>query len=437
MDFSLFYFADSAGAAAGDRYRLLTEGATFADTHDFAAIWTPERHFHEFGGQYPNPAVTSAAIAATTQRVAIRAGSVVAPLHHPARIAEEWSVVDNLSGGRVGISFASGWHAVDFVLQPGNYARRRDILADTVQTVRALWRGEEARFVDGTGAEVAVRIYPPPVQQELPVWITSAGSIETVELAGKLGAGLLTHLLGQEIDDLARKITVYREAFTASGGTAPGGPQVALMLHTFLGSDRDQVREVVRGPFSAYLRSSIGLFARALGVGGLDVEKLPARDLQFLVDRAFNRYFETSGLFGTLDDGARLVEKLRTIGVDDVACLIDFGVPADQVLDGLTLLDELRRAQLSLFVRGQHRRQRTSRGEQQDGDDGRDRDGGTARGGDDGRCQHGQGQPEGDRGDGQPYGGAGDGAGERGDNGLAGEQAAELAPAPARGSQLG
>jgi natural product biosynthesis luciferase-like monooxygenase protein len=351
MDFSLFYFADSAGAAATDRYRLLTEGAKFADTHGFAAVWTPERHFHEFGGQYPNPAVTSAAIAAITRRVAIRAGSVVAPLHHPVRIAEEWSVVDNLSGGRVGVSFASGWHAVDFVLRPDNYANRREILAGTVETVRALWRGEKARFTDGTGTEVAVRIYPPPVQPDLPIWITSAGSAETFELAGQLGAGILTHLLGQDIDDLTKKISIYRESFTAQarGGTAAhehSEPRVALMVHTFLGHDRDQVRDIVREPFSAYLRSSIGLFARARGTGGLDVEKLSAKDLRFLVDRSFNRYFETSGLFGTLDDGVRFVEQLRAIGVDDVACLIDFGVPADQVLGGLTLLDELRRTQL-------------------------------------------------------------------------------------------
>ena len=46
-----------------DRYRLLLEGAKFADAHGFAAVWTPERHFHEFGGLYPNPALTSAAVA--------------------------------------------------------------------------------------------------------------------------------------------------------------------------------------------------------------------------------------------------------------------------------------------------------------------------------------------------------------------------------------
>ena len=86
MDFSLFFFADS-GAAGGDGYELLLETARFADTHGFAAVWTPERHFHPFGGLYPNPAVTGAAVAAVTDRVSIRAGSVVGPLHHPVRIA--------------------------------------------------------------------------------------------------------------------------------------------------------------------------------------------------------------------------------------------------------------------------------------------------------------------------------------------------------------
>jgi natural product biosynthesis luciferase-like monooxygenase protein len=124
LDFGLFYFADDVRTGT-DQYRLLLEGAKFADTHGFSAVWTPERHFHQFGGRYPNPAVTAAAIAAVTERIAIRAGSVVAPLHHPARIAEEWAVVDNLSGGRVGISFAPGWHLVDFALRPENYAGRR------------------------------------------------------------------------------------------------------------------------------------------------------------------------------------------------------------------------------------------------------------------------------------------------------------------------
>ena len=305
-------------------------------------MWTPERHFHDFGGLFPNPAVTGAALAALTERVSIRAGSVVAPLHHPVRIAEEWSLVDNLSGGRVGVSFASGWHAVDFALRPENYERRKEVVLETIETVRRLWRQESVSLPDGSGAETSIAIHPPPVQPELPIWLTSAGSVETFEAAGRLGAGVLTHLLGQDAEELAKKIAVYREAFTPQPGSSASA-QVVLMLHTYLGTDRGEVRETVREPFSAYLRSSIGLFARAAGGQRLDLDRMSPADLQFLIDRSFDRYFDTGGLFGTVEDGVRIVDGLRNLGVDEVACLVDFGVDPDRVLDSLQYLDELRR----------------------------------------------------------------------------------------------
>src|SRR5205814_8011277 len=52
MDFSLFYFASEANGPEEDKYKLLIEGAKYADQHGLAAVWTPERHFHSFGGLY-------------------------------------------------------------------------------------------------------------------------------------------------------------------------------------------------------------------------------------------------------------------------------------------------------------------------------------------------------------------------------------------------
>ena len=118
VDFSLFYFAAGGSDKQGDMYKLLLEGAKYADENGFAAVWSPERHFDEFGGIYPAPSVISAAIAAVTKNIDIRAGSCVVPLNNPVQMAEQWSVIDNLSGGRTGIAFASGWHADDFVLAP-------------------------------------------------------------------------------------------------------------------------------------------------------------------------------------------------------------------------------------------------------------------------------------------------------------------------------
>lgn len=344
MDLSLFYFANDANQGDEGRYEILLEGARFADRNDFAAIWTPERHFHPFGGLYPNPSVTGAAIAAVTERVRIRAGSVVAPLHHPARIAEEWSVVDNLSGGRVGISFASGWHASDFVLRPENYADRRRLMIDYADQVRRLWRGETISAPDGVGTVQEFGIFPSPVQPELPIWLTSGGSVGTFRAAGEMGAGLLTHLLGQDLDDLAGRIAEYRAAVVNRDG-ADGWPgHVVLMVHTFLGDDEEQVRDTVRPALSEYIRSSLGLIlgSQLDGKRKIDLAKLPSDELDFLVERSFNRYFDDGGLLGTVPKALRVARQLREIGVDEVACMIDFGLDSKTVLAGLEQLNDLR-----------------------------------------------------------------------------------------------
>lgn len=343
MQFSLFYFSSDERQSAQDKYRLLIDGATFADRHGFTAVWTPERHFHEFGGAYPNPSVTSAALAMVTDHVALRGGSVVLPLHSPLRVAEEWAVVDNLSQGRVGLAFASGWHADDFAFAPHHFADRKAVTRRAVETVRQLWRGEAVPVTGGAGNELLVRTLPRPVQPELPVWITTSGDPETFRMAGELGANLLTHLLGQSLDDLAVKLTLYRDALRVHHPERFPG-HVSLMLHTFVGRDLDTVRAIVRQPFITYLKASFGLIrnlARSLG-RDVDPAKLAPDDLDSLMALAFDRYFETSGLLGTPETCLQMVERLQALGVDEVACLIDFGVDYDSVMASLELLDQVR-----------------------------------------------------------------------------------------------
>ncbi len=344
MQFSLFYF-DSDEGGSRDKYRLLLEGAKFADTHGFCAVWTPERHFHQFGGLYPNPSVTGAAVAASTERTQIRAGSVVLPLQNPIRVAEEWAVVDNLSGGRVGVSFASGWHANDFVLASGKYRDRKSITFRDVDVVRRLWRGESVPVENGAGHVVDVRIYPRPVQSELPFWITAAADSETFRIAGELGANVLTHLLGATIESLAQKIAVYRKSWRDHGHERDVRQGcVTLMLHTFVGEDLDAVREKVRAPLMNYLRTASNL-ARATA-GSLDddrgLSRLSETEMNELHERTFDRYFQGSSLLGTPKKCLATIDRLKGIGVDEVACLIDFGVDFDSVMAGLETLNHVR-----------------------------------------------------------------------------------------------
>jgi natural product biosynthesis luciferase-like monooxygenase protein len=351
-DFSLFYFAADAEESAAQKYRLLIEGAKFADRHRFAAVWTPERHFHAFGGLYPNPAVTAAALATITEHIQIRAGSVVLPLHHPARVAEEWSVVDNLSGGRVAISFASGWQPNDFVLKPENYADSKAVLLRDLDIVRRLWRGEAVTF-PGPKGDVPVRILPRPIQAELPVWLTSAGNPETFAAAGTARAFVLTHLLGQSVAELRQKVDAYRQAWRRAGH--PGDGYVTLMLHTFVGASDAEVSATVRAPLVNYLRTAAGLMKQYASTfpafrrrvdDGADADaafaSLSADETEALLAFAADRYYQTSGLLGTPAKCLDMLADIRSAGIDEVACLVDFGVPSGTVLAHLADLDGLK-----------------------------------------------------------------------------------------------
>ena len=340
IDFSLFFFSSYNNKEA-EKYHLLLESVKYADEQGFQAVWTPERHFHEFGGLYPNPSVVSSALAMITKQVELRSGSVVSPLHDVVRIAEEWSVVDNLSKGRVALSFASGWNPNDFVLSKESYKDRHKVMYEQIEVVKKLWKGESIKRVNAFGQEVELRVFPSPIQKELRIWVTSAGSEETFKSAGATGANVLTHLMGQDIDELAKKIKAYREARIQNGYEENAG-KVTIMLHTYIGENINEVEKLVEKPFIEYLKSSIGLSKVIFEEAGLKEEDVAEDVKEMMLKSAFRRYYKTGSLIGTKSTCIKMIQKLKEIGVDEIACLIDFGVPERHVMEGLKNLKELK-----------------------------------------------------------------------------------------------
>ncbi|MGF1480504.1 MAG: MupA/Atu3671 family FMN-dependent luciferase-like monooxygenase [Cyanophyceae cyanobacterium] len=346
IQFGLMFFASGEQSLGADKYRLVLESAQYADRQGFSSIWIPERHFTQLGCLYPNPAVLHAALARETQRVRLQAGSVVLPLHDPIRVAEEWAMVDNLSGGRVGVSFASGWNPQDFVLAPDRYSNRHQDLLQAMQTVQSLWQGESISRTAGNAQPASVRIYPTPVQTSLPIWVTAASNPNTFIQAGESGANLLTHLFDQEVDALAQKLDLYRSA-RAACGFDPHGGEITVALHTFVGEALDVVREQVRQPYCSYLKSHIHLLQGLSYSRGFDiqVDALSKADLDSLAVRVFEKFFsDRRALLGTPESCLGLVEQLQQIGITELACLLDFGPDPDLILANLPHLDRLRRA---------------------------------------------------------------------------------------------
>ncbi|HEY0636375.1 MAG TPA: MupA/Atu3671 family FMN-dependent luciferase-like monooxygenase, partial [Pseudonocardiaceae bacterium] len=342
-DVSVYFFGDYPGEL-GEAYQAVLDAAVFADRNGFHAVWLPERHFHSFGGIFPNPSVLAAALATRTERVRLHAGSVVLPLHHPARVAEEWSVVDNLSRGRAGICVASGWHANDFVLRPENYGRHKDIMYRDLDVLRALWTGRSVTARSGSGADVEIALHPRPVQDLPPLYAAIVGNPESYRQAGARGLGVVTNLMTQDVDALARNLLGYREA-RAEAGLDPDTGRVVVLLHTFLLADADRARRTAFEPFCRYLRSSLSLFGGVTNSLGFDIdlERTPEDDVRFLLEQAYERYCESRALIGSPESVASTVAALLDAGAHELACFVDFGLHPDDLRAGLPGADALRR----------------------------------------------------------------------------------------------
>ena len=328
-------------------YDFVFDIARLADDLNFEAIWTPERHFHEFGGIFPNPALTSMGLAFCTKNIKIRAGSLISPLHNAIRIAEDWSVIDNVSQGRVGISFGSGWNVNDFVFFPERYSKRHEVMYEQIEEVRQLWSGKQIMKNNAFNQQISIKIFPTPLQKKLPIWITSSGNTETFKSAGSIGANVLTHMIGQNLEALANNINEYRES--RNNHNYEGKGIVSLMLHTYVSDSEETALLVAKEPFKNYLKSSINLVQlEAEGVcsisGGLKMpnEKIDDDLIAELLEITFDKYYLNASLIGDYNKCSKTIKKFYDIGVDEICCLIDFGVDNSLVKENLYKIIELK-----------------------------------------------------------------------------------------------
>ena len=350
MFFSLMFFPSNVAAVNSDVYGLLLQLARLADEANFTGIWTPERHFHPFGGFFPNPSITSAALAVSTKKIQIRAGSLISPLHNTIRIAEDWAMIDNLSKGRAALSFGPGWNINDFSLNPKNYVDRKKLMYEQITVIKKLWAGEKVDMPTPFDKIISLGIYPRPVQGQIPIWITSSGTDETFVEAGRRRCNILTHLIGQNLGQLKRRIELYREAMLAAGAKADEG-RVTLMVHTFLEETRDEALAKARAPLKSYLRTALdltSLAAKNQGIVNKDKTSIQSRTIETemqeeVLEIAVERYLNGQSVIGSSKSVIPFVESFSQAGVDELACLVDFGLKDTDVVSSTTKLATLQR----------------------------------------------------------------------------------------------
>ncbi|HOI82899.1 MAG TPA: LLM class flavin-dependent oxidoreductase [Campylobacterales bacterium] len=212
--FSLFErFEGGADKAIKEQLELIR----YADELGFDEAWIGEHHFNDFS-VCPSPSMLLSYAAAITKNIRLGAAGYLAPFYDAVRLAEEVALLDNLSGGRINLGFAKGAFAPDskhFKVAP---EEMRGVMFEVVEGVDALlkdvasYKGEFVSFF-------CTDIEPKPIQGEIPTYIATFGSEESIRFAARHGYGLLgSQGLGLEeciaMSEIYEKEAGYKPHFT-------------------------------------------------------------------------------------------------------------------------------------------------------------------------------------------------------------------------------
>jgi len=307
MQLSAFTIVDEYPGPEGpaDRIREVVGLAEAAETGGLTSLWVAEHHFHS-GGVCPSPAVLLAACGARTTR--LRLGSLVSvlPFHRPIDLAEQYALLDRLTGGRLNLGVGSGYLPFEldgFGVPPES---KRELFESHLATILAALEGRPVSAVPGGPlVQLNVRAVQRP---HPPVWV-AAQRRETLPFIARRGfsLALIPYATVADLDELAAEIREYRAALPTG---VPG--HVTIGLHLYAGNDPGSASSALQ----RYLDSR-------LAFQSTHYREKVARDPR----HAHASAIEESGfaLFGTPAEVARRLRAFSEAGVDEVAGIFDFG----------------------------------------------------------------------------------------------------------------
>lgn len=148
--------APDFGAPIEDLYRAALDMSTWADEIGFNVVALGEHHAAG-DGYLPSPLPMCAAIAGRTEQVNIRPNALLAPLYDPVKLAEDLSVIQLLSNGRLQIVVGAGYRPYEFQMFGTRREDRKERYMEIFEVLRKSWTGQEFEY---KGRKV--RITPQP-----------------------------------------------------------------------------------------------------------------------------------------------------------------------------------------------------------------------------------------------------------------------------------
>jgi probable F420-dependent oxidoreductase len=171
-----------------------------------------------------DPWVSLAAAAAVTSRIRLSTAVALPVESDPITLAKTIATLDHLSGGRVTLGAGFGWNTDELADHHVPAGKRRTVLREYVEAMRALWTQEEASYAGEFVSFGASWAWPKPVQPHVPLMIGAGGGPKTLAWIAAHADGWMTTPMEQ---DIAGKAQALHRAWAEAG--RPGRPEIAAL----------------------------------------------------------------------------------------------------------------------------------------------------------------------------------------------------------------
>ncbi|MDT5183900.1 MAG: hypothetical protein QOI29_2058 [Mycobacterium sp.] len=199
-----------------DRLRDVIDSAVLAEELGFDGFAVGERHEDPFISS--SPPVVLSNIAARTSKIGLFTAVTTLSLLDPVRAFEDYSTLDNLSGGRLELIIGKGNGAAQAELYHVTAADQWDRNREGYELFRLLWDNDRVTWSGRFRPSlVNARALPRPLQQRIRVWHGSATSKDSVDLAARFGDPVFSANVTYSIEPYAELVRHYRQRWEFYG----------------------------------------------------------------------------------------------------------------------------------------------------------------------------------------------------------------------------